>query len=86
MSQPAISPEFRAAGTDLSERRRSGVSKGPLIDIAGTPDITGIVWGADGATRIGALTTIAEIAADARIAQPPVRPGNANGRELPVRR
>jgi xanthine dehydrogenase YagS FAD-binding subunit len=61
--------EFRAAGTDLSERRRSGVSKGPLIDIAGTPDITGIVWGADGATRIGALTTIAEIAADARIAQ-----------------
>src|ERR1700694_5421804 len=61
--------EFRAAGTDLSERRRSGVSKGPLIDIAGTPDITGIVWGADGATRIGVLTTIAEIAADARIAQ-----------------
>ena len=27
------SPEFRAAGTDLSERRRSGVSKGPMIDI-----------------------------------------------------
>ena len=25
--------EFRAAGTDLSERRRSGVSTGPLIDI-----------------------------------------------------
>ena len=29
--QPA---ELRAAGTDLSERRRSGVSTGPLIDIA----------------------------------------------------
>jgi xanthine dehydrogenase YagS FAD-binding subunit len=61
--------EFRAAGTDLSERRRSGVSKGPLIDIAATPDSTGIAWGADGAARIGALTTIAAIAADARIAQ-----------------
>ncbi len=61
--------EFRAAGTDLSERRRSGVSKGPLIDIAATPDSTGIVWGAGGAARIGAFTTIAAIAADARIAQ-----------------
>ena len=27
-------PEFRAAGTDLSERRRSGVSRGPIVDIA----------------------------------------------------
>jgi xanthine dehydrogenase YagS FAD-binding subunit len=61
--------EFRAAGTDLSERRRSGVSKGALIDIAGMPDTSGIAWGADGAARIGALTTIAAIAADARIAQ-----------------
>src|SRR5258708_38334682 len=61
--------EFRAAGTDLSERRRSGVSKGPLIDIAGTPDSTGIAWGAGGAARIGALTTSAPIAADARVAQ-----------------
>jgi xanthine dehydrogenase YagS FAD-binding subunit len=60
-------PEFRAAGTDLSERRRSGVSKGPLIDIAGAPGT--IDWGADGAARIGAFTTIATIAADARIAQ-----------------
>jgi xanthine dehydrogenase YagS FAD-binding subunit len=61
--------EFRAAGTDLSERRRSGVSKGSLIDIAATPGTSGIAWGADGAARIGALTTIAAIGADARIAQ-----------------
>jgi xanthine dehydrogenase YagS FAD-binding subunit len=61
--------EFRAAGTDLSERRRSGVSQGPLIDISAAPDTIGIGWGADGAARIGALTTIAAIAADARIAQ-----------------
>jgi xanthine dehydrogenase YagS FAD-binding subunit len=61
--------EFRAAGTDLSERRRSGVSKGSLIDIAATPDTSGIVWDADGAARIGAFATIAAIGADARIAQ-----------------
>jgi len=33
-----IAPEYRAAGTDLSERRRSGISRGPLIDIAGKAD------------------------------------------------
>ena len=60
--------EFRAAGTDLSERRRSGVSRGPLIDIAPAPDTTGVHWGAEGTVRIGALTTIAAIAADPRIA------------------
>jgi xanthine dehydrogenase YagS FAD-binding subunit len=61
--------EFRAAGTDLSERRRSGVSRGPLVDISAGPDTIGIGWGADGAARIGALTTIAAIAADPRVAQ-----------------
>jgi xanthine dehydrogenase YagS FAD-binding subunit len=61
--------EFRAAGTDLSERRRSGVSKGPLIDITAAPDTIGVNWGMDGAVRIGAFTTIAAIAADARIVQ-----------------
>ena len=60
--------EFRAAGTDLSERRRSGLSRGRLIDIAATPDATGIEWSADGAARIGALTTIQTIASDARLA------------------
>ena len=61
-------PEFRAAGTDLSERRRSGVSKGPLIDISAAPDTIGMHWGADGMLRIGAFTTIAAIAADPLIA------------------
>ena len=45
--------EFRAAGTDLSERRRSGVSTGPMIDLAPAPDMTGIAWGADGAAYLG---------------------------------
>jgi xanthine dehydrogenase YagS FAD-binding subunit len=61
--------EFRAAGTDLSERRRSGVSTGPLIDISATADAVGMDWSNDGAVRIGALTSIAAIATDARIAQ-----------------
>jgi xanthine dehydrogenase YagS FAD-binding subunit len=62
------SPEFRAAGTDLSERRRSGVSKGPLMDIVAAADITGMQWGADGTLRIGAYTSIASIAGDRSIA------------------
>jgi xanthine dehydrogenase YagS FAD-binding subunit len=57
--------EFRAAGTDLSERRRSGVSTGPVIDIASGQ--CGISWGEDGSATLGALTTIAAIAADARL-------------------
>jgi xanthine dehydrogenase YagS FAD-binding subunit len=63
----ATSAEFRAAGTDLSERRRSGVSRGPLIDIKTSPDTIGMDWGADGALRIGACASIAAIAADTRI-------------------
>jgi xanthine dehydrogenase YagS FAD-binding subunit len=67
--------EFRAAGTDLSERRRSGVSTGPVVDITPAPDTIGIEWSADNAARIGAFTTIAAIASDARIA--PAYPGLA---------
>jgi xanthine dehydrogenase YagS FAD-binding subunit len=58
--------EFRAAGTDLSERRRSGVSRGPLIDIDHATQ-RGITWGSDGAASIGALTTIASIASDPQV-------------------
>lgn len=68
MTATAQGAEFRAAGTDLSERRRSGVSTGPLIDIAAAPDTIGMHWGADGALRIGAFTTIASIAADPLVA------------------
>ncbi|MBN8988626.1 MAG: FAD binding domain-containing protein [Rhizobiales bacterium] len=70
MNPPGMtaSPEFRAAGTDISERRRSGVSKGPLMDIVPAADILGMQWGADGTLRIGAYTSIAAIAADSAIA------------------
>ena len=66
MSASSAAAEFRAAGTDLSERRRSGVSRGPLIDIASAID-TGIEWSTDGAATIGAFTTIGAIATDARL-------------------
>ncbi|MCA6122454.1 FAD binding domain-containing protein [Bradyrhizobium sp. WSM 1704] len=66
---PTTVPEFRAAGTDLSERRRSGVSCGPIIDLDAGPDMRRIDWITDGSVRIGALTSIAAIASDRRIAQ-----------------
>ena len=62
------SAEFRAAGTDLSERRRSGVSRGPLVDLVrptGAPDIS---WNENGAARINAFATIATLADDAKLA------------------
>jgi xanthine dehydrogenase YagS FAD-binding subunit len=59
--------EFRAAGTDISERRRSGVSTGALIDIAAAPDMLGVHAGADRTLRIGAFASIAAIATDTAI-------------------
>jgi xanthine dehydrogenase YagS FAD-binding subunit len=59
--------EFRAAGTDVSERLRSGVTSGPLVDIMLSGE-SGTSWDADGAASIGAMTTIAAIAADSRLA------------------
>ncbi len=61
--------EFRAAGTDLSERRRSGVSRGPLVDIVPAAETIGIATSRIGALRIGASTTIAAIAANPHIAE-----------------
>jgi len=70
MSEAALTtaaPEFRAAATDLSERRRSGLSKGPIVDLAAQGE-HGVRWSDDGSATIGALTTIEAIATDARIA------------------
>jgi xanthine dehydrogenase YagS FAD-binding subunit len=59
--------EFRAAGTDLSERRRSGVSRGPLIDLVRPSGTRDIEWDASGAARISAFTSIATITADPKL-------------------
>jgi xanthine dehydrogenase YagS FAD-binding subunit len=62
-------PELRAGGTDLAERRRSGVSRGPVLDVLPTPGMAGITADDRGAVRIGALTRIAELADDPRLAR-----------------
>ena len=56
--------ELRAGGTDLTERRRTGVSRGPLADIDPRAELTAIDRGADGTTTIGALVTIDTVASD----------------------
>lgn len=68
VSATAPSAEFRAAGTDLSERRRSGVSRGPLIDLIRPTSARDIAWSENGAARISAFATIATLAADAKLA------------------
>jgi len=60
--------EFLAGGTDLSERRRSGVSRGALIGIDPSPDMVGVSWGQNEEATIGSLSTIDAIATDVRIA------------------
>lgn len=60
--------EFRAGGTDISERRRSGISRGPLIDLKPSQAMQAIAWDGTGAAKIGAATTIAAIARDEKIA------------------
>lgn len=59
--------ELRAGGTDISERRRSGLSQGPLIDLVPSAEMTGIAWDSQGAVRIGAAATIAAIAQDRQV-------------------
>ena len=59
--------EFRAAGTDLSERRRSGVSKGKIIDLVRPPASQDVEWDAGGTVRISAFVSMAAIAADPKL-------------------
>jgi xanthine dehydrogenase YagS FAD-binding subunit len=62
MSEPTHRPELRAGSTDVSARRRSGVSEGDIADIAQTPESTAIAFAPNGGVRIGSLLTIATIA------------------------
>ena len=60
--------EFRAAGTDLSERRRSGVSRGPLVDLVRPTGTADVAWDENGTARISAFASIAAIATDPKLA------------------
>ena len=59
--------EVRAGGTDLLARRDSGRDRGPFVDLQGVPGLHGVTWRQDGAGRLGAMTTIAEIGNDDRL-------------------
>jgi xanthine dehydrogenase YagS FAD-binding subunit len=45
--------ELRAGATDLSERRRSGISRGPIVDIGPRPDLVGVAATAAPAGGVG---------------------------------
>jgi xanthine dehydrogenase YagS FAD-binding subunit len=59
--------EYRAGGTDLQQRLRSGTSAGPVVDLQGLSELNGIAWDPEGRARIGALTSIAALAVDRRV-------------------
>jgi xanthine dehydrogenase YagS FAD-binding subunit len=66
MTEPGVT-EYRAGGTDLSERRRTGVSDGPVRDIPRTgPGAPGsdLLRHADGRLTIGALVSVDTLATD----------------------
>ena len=60
--------EYRAGGTDLQQRLRSGVSAGPPVDLKQLPGLERMEWDQRGRARIGALVPIATLAGDRRLA------------------
>ncbi|WP_331727906.1 FAD binding domain-containing protein [Streptomyces sp. NBC_00158] len=59
--------ELRAGGTDTTARQRTGISPGPFTDLGGAGQLRGITALPGGGLRIGALTTLAALAADPRV-------------------
>lgn len=59
--------EIRAAGTDLHDRYRAGVSAGPIVDIHKLAGLDKIEQSSDGSTSIGALVTIDAVATNPTI-------------------
>lgn len=59
--------ELRAGGTDTGARQRSGVSTGPFTDLDGAAGLRGTTLLPDGGLRIGALTTLAALAANPQV-------------------
>jgi xanthine dehydrogenase YagS FAD-binding subunit len=61
----AAEGEFRAGGTDLTERRKSGRTDGPVVDLRDVPGLDRIE-DLDGGLRIGAKVSIQALGADPR--------------------
>jgi xanthine dehydrogenase YagS FAD-binding subunit len=64
----AAAGEYRAGGTDLQQRLRSGVSSDPPVDLLGLPGLDRVEWEEHGGARIGGLVPIATLAGDSRLA------------------
>lgn len=60
--------EYRAGGTDLQQRLRSGVSSGPVVDIHRLAELKQIAWREQGGARIGALVSVNALASEPRLA------------------
>jgi xanthine dehydrogenase YagS FAD-binding subunit len=60
--------EYRAGGTDLQHRLRSGVSAGPPVDLKRLPGLDKVEWDERGRARIGALVPVATLVEDPRLA------------------
>ncbi|RSS60527.1 FAD binding domain-containing protein, partial [Streptomyces sp. WAC06614] len=56
--------ELRAGGTDTTARRHRAAAGPPPVQIPPLPALYGITRHGDGTTRLGALTTLAALAAD----------------------
>lgn len=63
----AAAGEYRAGGTDLHQRLRSGASSGPPVDLKRLPGLDRTEWDERGGARIGALVPIAALAGDSRL-------------------
>jgi hypothetical protein len=59
--------EYRAGGTDLQQRLRSGASRGLVVDLIGLPGLDQIDWDERGRARIGALVPMATLASDPQL-------------------
>ncbi len=65
-SEPFV--ELMAGGTDLMERRRSGISRRAVASVRRTTENQQNSWGADGAAAIGSLVSLAEVAMHPQLA------------------
>ena len=67
MTAQPMRAEFRAGGTDLSERRRTGLSRGVIVDLIPDTATAEVTWNANGAAQIGALVTVETLASETRL-------------------
>ncbi len=64
----AAAGEFRAGGTDLQERLRSGIAGGDLVDVQAIPDLDRVDFH-DGGVTLGALVHVADAGRHPRLQQ-----------------